>query len=406
MNLGIKDIRRYSYAAFFVLSVCFLGGCGDNVTLPSSQQLAVFQNAGPIAPQLDLDILVNSKSSSGLYRITRGDMLEIQMPQVLQAVTAEYNTSPINSMGHFCRVFENGKITLPIIGEIPAEGMTVSELEQSIIKAYYPRYCINRPSVVGYIREYRTAKVSITGAVANPGVYELRSDQMSLVSLIMEAGGIKEDGAAVIHVDHHDNLPEELKVDQPVEELLVKIPEIKPEPAQPKIEFDPDGEITDPNLNFKYRQHPNSRSGTIIASRYDKDIYIKTIDVTDPLQRIRFAMDLVLVDKSISSVEALRHICRLAEAVKPGSGSQDVALYDDQLKSQLAELIEMDNAAKTNSDALKIADGDDGLTRELLDIPNVDSKPSTTKSPEVVKLEAVKPEPPQKPGPLVLPVKG
>jgi protein involved in polysaccharide export with SLBB domain len=50
------------------------------------------------------------------------------------------------------------------------------------------------------VLEYRTHRVSIIGAVARPGIYALRHDQMSLVALLMEAGGIAEDGAAVIRI--------------------------------------------------------------------------------------------------------------------------------------------------------------------------------------------------------------
>jgi len=45
--------------------------------------------------------------------------------------------------------------------------------------------------------------VSITGAVLSPGIYELRSDQMSLVALIMEAGGIIDEGASRITITHY-----------------------------------------------------------------------------------------------------------------------------------------------------------------------------------------------------------
>jgi hypothetical protein len=150
VNLGTNgNFRRLVFVVLLaILSAVFFAGCGDNVTLPTSQQLDAFNNAGPIQPELDLDILVNSKISHGVYRITIGDMVEIQMPQVLQIVTAEYNTAPINSTGHFSRVFDNGMLTMPIIGQLPASGLTIPELEEAVINAYYPKYCINRPSVV------------------------------------------------------------------------------------------------------------------------------------------------------------------------------------------------------------------------------------------------------------------
>jgi protein involved in polysaccharide export with SLBB domain len=44
------------------------------------------------------------------------------------------------------------------------------------------------------------SKIYIAGAIEKPGVYTLRADQMTLVSLLTEAGGISEAGAAVVRV--------------------------------------------------------------------------------------------------------------------------------------------------------------------------------------------------------------
>jgi protein involved in polysaccharide export with SLBB domain len=48
--------------------------------------------------------------------------------------------------------------------------------------------------------EYRSGRVSVVGAVASPGIYELRHDQMSVIALLMQAGGIVDEGAARIRI--------------------------------------------------------------------------------------------------------------------------------------------------------------------------------------------------------------
>ena len=80
-----------------------------------------------------------------------------------------------------------------MIGELAVAGKTLGEIEAAIVASYHPQYTVMRPSVFARIVEYREAKVTITGAVANPGVYSLKTDQMSVVALIMEAGGVVED---------------------------------------------------------------------------------------------------------------------------------------------------------------------------------------------------------------------
>ena len=50
------------------------------------------------------------------------------------------------------------------------------------------------------VSRHHTVRASIIGAVLKPGVYELRSDELSLIAVLMKAGGITEDGAQVIRI--------------------------------------------------------------------------------------------------------------------------------------------------------------------------------------------------------------
>jgi len=151
---------------------------------------------------VDIDRLVRAKIGGGPYRIVSGEVLELTMPTILQVVTAEEPEASGKMVPYVCRFSEAGTITLPVVGQIEVAGKTLSEIETAVIDAYYPEYTVTRPSVFARILEYRTAKVSITGAVKNPGIYELRSDQMSLVALLMEAGGIIDEGATLIRIIH------------------------------------------------------------------------------------------------------------------------------------------------------------------------------------------------------------
>ena len=186
-----------------LLSVCLIG-CGEQISLPSTEQLAEFQNAGPVLPKVDVDHLVRARTSQGSYRVVVDDVLELQIPAILQEVNPEQVGSTEISRPHICRVYDDGTITVPVIGHIQALGKTLSRIEIAVINAYYPKYTTIRPSVFAKVAQYKTARVSITGAVEEPGIYELRTNQMSLVSLIMAAGGIIDDGAGLIRITHND----------------------------------------------------------------------------------------------------------------------------------------------------------------------------------------------------------
>jgi protein involved in polysaccharide export with SLBB domain len=179
-----------------------LGGCGDNVHLPSSKELVEFENAGPIPPSIDTNRMVRAKIGGGPYRVVVGDALELTMPAVVRFITVKEFGSDNTVSPYIARVNENGNIILPIVGDIKASGRTLSQIESDIIEAYFPKHVVTRPSVFARVLDYETSRVSITGAVRVPGIYSLRSDQMSLVALIMEAGGIIDEGAAFIRIIH------------------------------------------------------------------------------------------------------------------------------------------------------------------------------------------------------------
>ncbi|MHC4322740.1 MAG: polysaccharide biosynthesis/export family protein [Planctomycetota bacterium] len=186
-----------------LLSVC-LSGCGDHVRLPTVQELIEFENASPVPPSIDTDRLVKAKIGGGPYRVVTGDALELTMPAVVRFITAKEAGSNISAAPYISRVNASGNITLPIVGDIKAAGRTLSQIESNIIDVYYPKHVVTRPSVFARVLDYKTSRVSVTGAVMRPGIYSLRSDQMSLVALLMEAGGIIDQGAAHIRIFHSD----------------------------------------------------------------------------------------------------------------------------------------------------------------------------------------------------------
>lgn len=202
MNLEktVGILSSLGWAALLGLSLS-LAGCGGP-KLPSSDQLAAFRAAGPVRPTVDLETLVQARPPTEPYRVVRGDVLELHMPTVIRAVLPELTDvwGRTAEPNYLCRVTEAGTVTLPLFGELQVAGKMLSEIEASVVKAYYPKYIVALPAVVAQVKEYQTQSVSIMGAVKEPGQYALRSDELSLVALLMKAGGIDKEGAAVIRI--------------------------------------------------------------------------------------------------------------------------------------------------------------------------------------------------------------
>ena len=86
-------------------------------------------------------------------------------------------------------VRSDGKISLPLIGDVQAAGRTPPELEQDItdkLKNY-----ISDPQVVVIVQEIHSLKFNILGQVAKPGSYPLTTGT-TVVDAIALAGGFRD----------------------------------------------------------------------------------------------------------------------------------------------------------------------------------------------------------------------
>jgi polysaccharide biosynthesis/export protein len=83
----------------------------------------------------------------------------------------------------------DGKISLPLVGELTASGQTPLQLEQEIAKrlANY----ISEPEVTVIVQDSKSQKINIMGMVARPGAYFLTGSTTVLDAIAM-AGGFKD----------------------------------------------------------------------------------------------------------------------------------------------------------------------------------------------------------------------
>jgi polysaccharide export outer membrane protein len=83
----------------------------------------------------------------------------------------------------------DGKITLPLLGDVQAAGLRPQELEASVQKMLAG--LVRDPRVTVIVHDVNGAKVFVTGMVAHPGAFPLRSNIGVLQALAM-AGGLAE----------------------------------------------------------------------------------------------------------------------------------------------------------------------------------------------------------------------
>ena len=133
----------------------------------------------------------------------------------------EVSVYELPDMNKTVRVSGEGLISLPFVGEIKAEGLTQQELEKTIKGLLSERYITN-PQVTVFIKEYKSKRASVIGAVENPGSYPLIGKR-TILEIISEAGGITERAGKKLYLirgTSSESSAESIPID--LEELIEK----------------------------------------------------------------------------------------------------------------------------------------------------------------------------------------
>ena len=99
----------------------------------------------------------------------------------------------------------DGKISLPLLGDVEAAGLTPHQLRDRLTQASI-KYFVDPMVVVG-VKAINSRTVFIVGGVVKPGVYDLLSP-MDVLSLIAVAGGLREfaDGRNIVIIRNEEGI--------------------------------------------------------------------------------------------------------------------------------------------------------------------------------------------------------
>jgi polysaccharide export outer membrane protein len=93
-----------------------------------------------------------------------------------------------------------GLINVPFIGNIKAQGLTIPQLEELVIEPLAADFFVN-PEINIVISEYHSLQYYISGAVGNPGLYEMKSEA-TLLELIAKASGVSSNRGNIAYILH------------------------------------------------------------------------------------------------------------------------------------------------------------------------------------------------------------
>jgi polysaccharide biosynthesis/export protein len=144
-----------------LIAAGMLAGCGTQFPLPTDALKEQAAKTGELAT-------TNSES----MKLREGDVLKISFPG-----SPTFDTTQ--------QIRRDGKITMPLVGEVDAAGMTPSALEKKLVDLYAPQLA-SKQVTVGVVSS--SFPVYVTGMVMRPG--KILSDHpISALEAVMEAGG-------------------------------------------------------------------------------------------------------------------------------------------------------------------------------------------------------------------------
>ncbi|PLX81389.1 MAG: periplasmic polysaccharide biosynthesis/export protein [Desulfuromonas sp.] len=144
-----------------------------------------------------------SAVASENYQIGPGDLLQVTV------FDHDELTSKI-------RVDEQGRIQLPLIGQVHVDGLDTSHISEKLVTLFADGYLVN-PQVSIRVDEYRSRKVIVVGQVGRPGLFEL-SGPTTLLELISKIGGLTKDAGDNITINR-----KKVGGDHPSDEEILEI---------------------------------------------------------------------------------------------------------------------------------------------------------------------------------------
>jgi polysaccharide export outer membrane protein len=149
--------------AILLIGLAMLVACASDI--PSVKTLAKHQESNAAADKSDAD-----------YLIGPGDVLSIDVwkePEMSKQVSVRLD----------------GNISLPLVNDIEAAGLTLVQLREQLAGKY--KDFVDVPEVSVTLIESRSKRIYMLGKVARPGEYPLQKD-MTIVQAISLAGGLAE----------------------------------------------------------------------------------------------------------------------------------------------------------------------------------------------------------------------
>jgi polysaccharide biosynthesis/export protein len=198
--------------------------------------------------------------------IQLGDVLEITMLTDYSKLTT--TSTPV-------RVTDDGTIFVPLVGKVAVAGLEIEQAEQVIAGESIARGVFRNPSITVTMKQCRTNRITVVGAVDKPGPVDIPRASSSLLSALMAAGGMNKEADTEVEIrrtDAHNLAPNQMQAADRYRNGVVLASHQQGQPAAPLT-------VLKVNLNAVAggaEKLPELRDGDIVyvAKRTPKPVYV------------------------------------------------------------------------------------------------------------------------------------
>ncbi len=98
------------------------------------------------------------------------------------------------------RVSESGMISLPALGPVAVANKSIQDIQRTIEAELSQKGVLQNPRVGVSMKEYRSRRIAVVGAVNAPGVYAIHENVSTLMDMVTLAGGMSTSAGQIAHV--------------------------------------------------------------------------------------------------------------------------------------------------------------------------------------------------------------
>ncbi len=187
--------RTFRAAAIIATCALSLAGCSSGK----------IYNAGSLPPEFEAPV-VHSSQQLDFARLAKASIRsDLIHPGDILKVSISTGLEEAQPVAWELRVADDGTITVPLVGPLRVAGLTTALADQAIRDASIQRGIYLHPQVAVYLLERKMNRVTVMGAVVEPGVHGVPTAGSDVIAALAAAGGLTEEADTVVEVRNPGN---------------------------------------------------------------------------------------------------------------------------------------------------------------------------------------------------------